>query len=181
MNTKKIYLSALLISLASLTGCQKKVIYVTPQITGQVIDKQTNKPIEGVKTIINRQALDFTDKQGQFTVPFTTVEYTVSEPNYRKTMSRGNSSFMIYKSGYEIKSYRNGGLSFTSSADGQKRYVNMGQVYLEPVPVGKEGKHETHYSTLDYCKPTQSQKEVDCMPVPRGKTYKQMSPNQPIK
>lgn len=181
MRNRTIYLPALLLSIISLLGCQSKVIYVTPQITGQVINKQTNKPIEGVKTIINRQALDYTDKQGRFTVPFTTMEYTVNEPSYQKSISMRGASFDFYKLGYEIKSYTNGGLAFTTSPDGQKSYVDMGKVYLMPVPVGMEGNNETHYLTLGYCKPTQSQREVDCIPVPEGKTYEQVSPNQPIK
>ena len=180
MNIKIAYLSVLLFSSISTLGCQKKVIYVTPQITGQVINKQTNQPIEGVKTVINSQALDYTDKQGRFTVPFTTVEYTVNEPSYQKSRSRRGASLAIFKEGYEYKSYTNGGLPFTTSADGQKRYVDMGKVYLVPVPVGKEGDYKTHYSTLNYCKPTESQREVDCIPVPEGKTYEQVSPNQPV-
>ncbi len=180
MNIKITYLSVLLFSSIGTLGCQSKVIYVTPQITGQVINKQTNQPIEGVKTVINSQALDYTDKQGRFTVPFTTVEYTVNEPNYQERRSMGGGRLAVFKEGYEYKSYRNGGLTFTTSADGQKRYVDMGKVYLMPVPVGKEGDYKTHYSTLGYCKPTQSQREVDCIPVPDGKTYEQVSPNQPV-
>ena len=104
MNNKIVCLSVLLFSSISLLGCQKKVIYATPQITGQVIDKQTNQPIEGVKTVINRQALDYTDKQGRFTVPFTTVEYTFNEPNYQESRSRRGASLAIFKEGYEYKS-----------------------------------------------------------------------------
>lgn len=180
MNIKIAYLSVLLFSSISTLGCQKKVIYVTPQITGQVINKQTNQPIEGVKTVINSQALDYTDKQGRFTVPFTTVEYTVNEPSYQKSRSRRGASLAIFKEGYEYKSYTNGGLPFTTSADGQKRYVDMGKIYLMPVTIGKEGEYKSEYLTLGYCKPTQSQREVDCIPVPDGKTYEQVSPNQPV-
>ena len=181
MNNKIVCLSVLLFSSISLLGCQKKVIYATPQITGQVIDKQTNQPIEGVKTVINRQALDYTDKQGRFTVPFTTVEYTFNEPNYQESRSRRGASLAIFKEGYEYKSYTNGGLAFTTSLDGKKRYVNMGKIYLIPVPIGKEGEYKTEYLTVGYCKPTQSQKEVDCIPVPQGKTYEQVSPNQTVR
>ena len=181
MNTKTIYLTAFLLSLASLTGCQKKVIYATPQITGQVIDKQTNLPIEGVNTGITNQASDTTDKQGRFTVPPITYEYTVISPNHRQVMSMGGARFSIGKSGYELKSYANGGLAFIPKPYTEKSYVDMGQVYLIPVPVGQERKYRTHYSTLNFCKPTESQKEVDCIPVPEGKTYEQVSPNQPIR
>ena len=180
MNIKIAYLSVLLFSSISTLGCQKKVIYVTPQITGQVIDKHTNKPIQGAEVFISNKASDSTDNKGRFTVPFITSEYTFNEPSYQERRSRRGSGLTIYKSGYEIKSYANGGLPFTTSADGQKRYVDMGKVYLVPVPVGKEGDYKTHYSTLNYCKPTESQREVDCIPVPEGKTYEQVSPNQPV-
>ena len=156
------------------------MIYATPQITGQVIDKQTNQPIEGVKTVLSSNAIDFTDAQGRFTVPPVTYEYTVKAPSHKKVMSRGGSSFMIYKPGYEIKSYANGGLASIPRAYTEKGYVDMGKVYLMPVPVGKEGDYKTYYLTLNYCKPNQSQREVDCIPVPKGKTYEQVSPNHPI-
>ena len=181
MNNKIVCLSVLLFSSISLLGCQRKVIYATSQITGQIIDKQTNMPIEGVKTIINSQALDFTDKQGRFTVPPVTYEYTANASDYREVVSRRGSSFDIYKSGYEIKSYANGGLASIPRAYTEKGYIDMGQVYLNPVPVGQEGEYETYYLTLNFCKPTQSQKEVDCIPVPEGKTYEQVSPNQLVR
>ncbi|MGE6796888.1 hypothetical protein [Psychrobacter okhotskensis] len=180
MYIKTSYLSILLFLTISTLGCQKKLVYVAPQITGQVIDKQTNQPIEGVKTVINRQALDYTDKQGRFTVPFTTVEYTFNEPSYQESRSRRGASLAIFKEGYEYKSYTNGGLAFTTSADSQKRYVNMGKIYLMPVPAGKEAEYKTEYLTVGYCKPTQSQREVDCIPVTEGKKYEQVSPNQPV-
>ena len=62
----------------------------------------------------------------------------------------------------------------------EKRYVDIGKVYLNPVPVGKEGEYETYYPTLDFCKPDELQREVDCIPVPEGKTYAEVSPNQPV-
>ncbi len=181
MENRTLYLTLFVLSLTSLTGCQKKVIYVTPQITGQVIDKQTNKPIQEAEVFISNKASDSTDNKGRFTVPFITSEYTFNEPSYQERRSRRGSGLTIYKSGYEIKSYANGGLPFTTSADGQKRYVNMGQVYLMPVPVGKERDYKNYYLTVGYCQPNQSQKEFDCIPVPEGKTYEQVSPNQPIK
>lgn len=180
MYIKIAYISVLLFSSISLISCQKKVTSVTPQITGQVVDKQTNKPIERAEAFINNKASDSTDAQGRFTVPFITSEYTFNEPSYQERRSRRGSSFTIYKSGYEIKSYANGGLAFTTSADGQKRYVDMGQVYLLPVLVSEERDSKTYYLTVGYCKPTQSQREVDCIPVLEGKTYEQVSPNQPV-
>lgn len=178
---KLLLLTTLFIAATGLAGCQNKVMHIGLQITGQVLDKRTNQPIEGVKTVLSSNAFDLTDAQGRFTVPFVTIKHAVNEPSYQQRQSGLNSSFTIFKSGYEIKSYRNGGLAFTTSPDGQKRYVDMGQVYLMPVPVGKERKYRTHYSTLNFCKPTESQKEFDCIPVPEGKTYEQVSLNQPIK
>ncbi len=181
MKMRTFYPTLLLILLVSITGCQKKVIYITPQITGQVIDKQTNRPIEGVKTVIGGPALDYTNEQGRFSVPPITSEYIFNKPNHRLTMAKGGASFTIYKSGYEIKSYANGGLSFIPNKPyTEKIYVNMGKVYLNPVPVGKEGEYETYYLTLDFCKPDESQREVDCIPVPEGKTYAEVSPNRSV-
>ena len=180
MQNRTLYLTVFVLSLASLTGCQKKVIYATPQITGQVIDKKTNQPIANVKTVIGGNAFAFTGAQGRFTVPPVTYEYTVKYPNHREVMSIGHTSFSISKPGYEIKSYANGGLASIPKPYTEKSYVNMGHIYLMPVPVGKERDYKTYYQTIDYCKPNQSQKEVDCIPVPEGKTYEQVSPNRPI-
>ena len=180
MRNRTIYLPVLLLSIISSTGCQAKVAYLTPQITGQVIDKKTNLPIANAKTVIGGNAFDMTDKQGFFNVPSFEVEYVAGEPSYSERNSIGGTSFRISKSGYEYKSYANEGLAFITSSDGQKSYVNMGKIYLMPVPVGREGEYKTHYSTLGYCKPIESQREVDYIPVPDGKNYEQVSPNQPV-
>lgn len=169
MKTVIIALTVLLLSINALVGCQQQVSYVTPQITGQVFDKQTEQPIEGVKAVINDQAYAVTDHQGQFKVPFTTIEYLFNKPSYQEVSSRGGASLLIYKPGYEIKSYTNAGMVFTSSTDGNKRYVDMGKIYLKPVAVGQEGQHDTHYSSLGYCQPNQSQKEIDCIALPTAK------------
>lgn len=49
-----------------------------------------------------------------------------------------------------------------------------------PVSVDTEREYITHYSTLHFCKPNQSQKQVNCIPVPEGKTYEQVIPNRHI-
>ena len=180
MRSKTLYISLLLLSITNLMGCHKQIIYATSEISGQIIDKKTNLPIKGVNVGISNNVSDITDKQGYFTVPPITYEYVLSSPNHRKVMSLGNASFSVAKLGYEIKSYRNGGLAFVPKPYDEKNYINMGKVYLMPVPVGTEREHMTHYSTLHFCKPNQSQKQVNCIPVPEGKTYEQVSPNQPV-
>ena len=161
-------------------GCHKKVIYATSEISGQIIDKKTNLPIKGVNVGISNNASDITDKQGYFTVPPITYNYVFIEPHYREVISRANSSFFISKDGYEVKSYTIGGLAFVAGTYYKKNHIDIGKIYLMPVPVGTEREHMTHYSTLHFCKPNQSQEEVDCIPVPEGKTYEQVSPNQPV-
>lgn len=49
-----------------------------------------------------------------------------------------------------------------------------------PVSVDTEHEYITHYSTLHFCKPNQLQKQVNCIPVPEGKTYEQVIPNRHI-
>ena len=180
MNQKILYLSLIALIPISIMGCQKKVIYATSEVSGQVIDKKTNQPIKGVVTRINSKAFDITDEQGRFTVPPNTYEYTFIEPNHREVMSRANSSFFISKDGYEVKSYAIGGLAFVSGTYHKKNHIDMGKIYLMPVPVGTERENMTHYSNLGFCKPDQLQRQVDCIPVPAGKTYEQVSPNRHI-
>ena len=166
-------------------GCQNKVIYTTPEISGQMLNGKTNQPIEGASVGINNQASDITDKQGYFMVPPITYDYTVIEPRHREVISLirslEHSTLLINRSGYEIKSYKTGGLAFIPKSYNEKSYINMGEIYLMPVPAGQESKNHTYYPTLDFCKPSQSQKKSNCISVPQGGTYKQVSPNQPIK
>ena len=137
-------------------GLSKKVIYATSAISGQLIDKKTNQPIEGVMALASSEEFDLTDKQGRFTVPPTTYEYTFNEPSHREVMSIANTSFFISKDGYEVKSYAIGGLAFVSRTYDENHHIDMGKIYLMPVPVGQESKNHTYYPTLDFCKPDQS-------------------------
>ena len=87
MNQKIICLSLIALIPIALMGCQKKVIYATSAISGQLIDKKTNQPIEGVMARASSEEFDLTDKQGRFTIPPTTYEYTFNEPSHREVMS----------------------------------------------------------------------------------------------
>ncbi|WP_367109672.1 hypothetical protein [uncultured Psychrobacter sp.] len=42
------------------------------------------------------------------------------------------------------------------------------------------GVEDDFIEDMTFCQPNESQKEVNCIPVPEGKTYEQVSPNQPI-
>lgn len=169
-----------------LTACEAKVAYMTPQIEGQVIDRKTSEPVSNVKVILTSKDFDVTDNEGKFLIPQIEYHYRVFPP---KSYDYSGAALIFIKDNYKDKSYTLGNLPSTNAAQDQesynvdiKRYIHMGKVYLIPAdPNILEMQEEIISDTLDYCPPNQSQKEVECIPVPKGMTHKQISPNQPIK
>lgn len=169
-----------------LTACEAKVAYMTPQIEGQVIDRRTSEPISDVKVILTSKDFDVTDNDGKFLIPQIEYHYRVLPP---KSYDYSGAALVFIRDNYKDKSYTLGNLPSTNAAQDQetynvdiKRYINMGKVYLTLADTSiLEMQEEIISDTLDYCQPNQSQKEFDCMPLPKGMTYRQISPNQPIK
>ena len=172
-----------------LTACEAKVAYMTPQIEGQVIDRRTSEPVSNVKVILTSKDFDVTDNDGKFLIPQIEYHYRVFPPKSYDYSDYSGAALIFIKDNYKDKSYTLGNLPSTNTAQDQesynvdiKRYINMGKVYLTPAdPNILEMQEEIISYTLDYCQPNQSQKEVECIPVPKAMTHKQVSPNQPSK
>ena len=143
--------------------------YSTPIITGQVLDKRTLQPIENASISQTTIAEAVTDSDGYFKLPSYKFSYDISTPN-----SMDTGSFSIYKEGYRRQSYWNFGLErreikHTSEVPD---HIHLGTVYLEPLPKNTaiDNKDYDYIKEINFCKSKDSQKEVNCMPLPDGVT-----------
>lgn len=159
-----------------LTACEAKVDYMTPQIKGQVVDRSTGKPINDVKVILTSRNSDITDNGGNFLIPQIEYNYRIFPPKNHDYSDYSGATLIFTKDNYKDKYYPLGNLPTTNAAQDQesynisiKRYVHMGKVYLTPVNSSiTEVQEEIISDSLDYCHPGQSQKDIECIPLPKG-------------
>ncbi|MGP5211412.1 hypothetical protein ACTXJ5_11550 [Psychrobacter alimentarius] len=158
----------------SLLSCSSEPIgyyYSTPIVTGQVLDKRTLQPIENASISQTTRAEAVTDSDGYFKLPSYKFSYDISTPN-----SMDTGSFYIYKEGYKEKDYWNFGLDALEIKHTSEvpYHIHLGTVYLEPLPknINKDDYIESNYiKEINFCNPNESQKEVNCMPLPDGVDY----------
>ncbi|MGR3899221.1 hypothetical protein FW759_07150 [Psychrobacter sp. 1176_08] len=169
-----------------LLGCQQKIAYLTPQFEGQVIDRKTDQPISDVKVFLTSRNFTNTDTFGNFLIPPVEYKYWLIGPSHDSIRNYYGVSLIFDHKSYVSKLYTIGDIPSTTKTQGNqdylqnKKFIDMGKVYLTPAdPSILEMQEEIISDTLDYCQPNQSQKEVDCIPLPEGMTYKQISLNQP--
>ena len=165
-------LSGLCLLSASLTSCQAEPTtthYLTPIITGQVLDKYTNQPITKANVLYTGNTYTQTDENGYFRLPAITTSDDVSDSAELSEMD-----ISINKKNYEGKTYSNFGIQRVKvvSISEVPEYIHMGELYLEPLPnnVGIESsyKYEQYIEDMPYCQSNESQKEVNCIPLPDG-------------
>ena len=91
---------------------------------------------------------------------------------------------MVEGDSYQRRLFNIDGIALTTPTFDMSNPVStdMGKVYFTPLA---EGEHVydrvyEYVETMTYCRPNESQREVDCIPVPKGKTYEQVSSNQPV-
>ncbi|WP_367108992.1 hypothetical protein [uncultured Psychrobacter sp.] len=170
----------------SLTACQAEPTteyYLTPIVTGQVLDKDTSEPLDGVTIIYTSREFVETNKDGFFRLP--AIKYDVSSsPDYWELNQISESSMAVHRENYRRKSYWNfvfPRLKVSRSFE-VPGYVHIGKIYLERLPSGVSTNdvEDDFIEDMTFCQPNESQKDVNCIPVPEGKTYEQVSPNQPI-
>nr|WP_317198629.1 hypothetical protein [uncultured Psychrobacter sp.] len=169
--------------IALFTACQAEPAtkyYLTPIVTGQVLDKNTGKPLGGVTIIYTSKEFVETNKDGFFRLP--AIEYNVSSsPDYWVLNQLSESSMSVYKETYKRKYYSNFGfprIKISRSFE-VPEYVHIGKIYLERLPTGisTNDVEDEYIKDMTFCQPNESQKEVNCIPVPNGMTYEQVSAN----
>lgn len=179
MNAKKTYLSALLISSIGILSCSSggpvTHYYVTPVITGQVLDKTTNKPLSNASIYENSIHQTQTDINGHFKLPAFKFSYTTSDYDVRSLNEASSGSFSIGKEGYKGTSYNKSGIKKleVKYASEVPYHVHLGKVFLEPLPEGMSANdvEDDYVESMAFCKLNESQKEVNCMPLPDGVEY----------
>jgi len=147
--------------------------YATPIITGQVLDKTTNKPIENASLLQTSADTTMTDHNGYFRLPSYKEDYTTSYTGRGiNLMTEGGLD--LYKEGYRRKFFSNSGfktleVKHTSEVP---YHIHLGKVFLEPLPEGVDinDVEDEYIDDMTFCQPNESQKEVNCMPLPDGVT-----------
>lgn len=164
------FLNILTLSVATtcLISCQSepiKTYYLTPYVTGTVLDKNTDKPIANVDVIYSSNFYTITNKKGHFELPAISVQS--DKINAWEAEQEANGNFYVNKEGYISKSYWSSGLPKIKSRDSYElpEYINIGNVYLEKQPVDNHIESQI-IEEMTFCQPHESQKEVNCIPKP---------------
>ena len=148
--------------------------YASPIITGQVLDKITNKPINNVSISQISEDSTMTDDNGYFRLPAYKDSYTPSD-NGRGLNLMSEGAFRLYKEDYVRKRFWNSGLKFLEIKYTEEvpYHIHLGKVFLEPLPegVGINDVEDDVVEKMTFCKTDESQKEVNCMPLPDGVDY----------
>ena len=176
------WLTALVTS--SCTAQEPEAFYVTPSIKGQLIDSQTDQPLSNITVYLTDDIQGISDNTGRFELhSMQKIDSDNMGKGYFKALAE-EASIMIDTQGYQRRLFAIDGMA-KSEDDNLKSpmIIDMGNIYLKPLPDGlhRYGIVFEYIETMPYCQPSQSQREVDCIPVPQGKTYEQVRPNQPIK
>lgn len=155
--------------------------HVTPTLSGQFVDSQTEQPIANVTVYLTDEYQTSSDSTGNFTLP-AMVSYGVRKRNkdYFERIYQ-YADVMVEVDGYQRKLFNVDGLALpTPDFDmTTTAAIEMGKVYLTPLPEGEQvyGKVYEYIATMSYCKPNESQRQVDCLPVTSSQNSGQVSPN----
>ena len=161
--------------LVLINGCQSGPIshyYVTPIITGQVLDKSTDKPLSNVSIYENSIHHTKTDNNGYFKLSSFKFSYTASDYDVRSLNEASEGSFSLYKEGYITKDFWNFGLKTleVKQVSEVPYHIHLGKVYLDPLPAGISinDVENDYIKKMSFCQLNESQREVNCLPLPDG-------------
>ena len=160
--------------------------YVTPALSGQLLDSVTQQPVTDVSIYLTDEHQTTSDSTGKFALPPMVVSDDMNKRRNKEQLQfiYEYADIMIESEGYQRRLVNVDGMALPTPAldINTPVSINMGSVYLTPLAEGEHVYDRVYQYTemMRYCKPTESQKEIDCIPVPEGKTYEQVSPNRPI-
>lgn len=160
-----IWLTALVTT--SCTAQEPEVFYVTPSIKGQLIDKLTDQPLSNITVYLTDDIQDISDDTGRFELPaMQQIALDDIQVDYLAAIAN-DANIMIDTQGYQRRLFAIDGMA-QPKGNNLKTLVtiDMGNIYLKPLPSGmhRYGTVFEYIDNIPYCKPTQSQKEVDCIP-----------------
>ncbi len=155
--------------------------HVTPALSGQFVDSQTEQPIANVTVYLTDEYQTNSDSTGQFTLPsMASFGVRNRNKNYFKRIYK-YANVMVESDGYQRRLFNVDGMALpTSTFDiSTPTSIDMGKVYLTPLSKGEHvyGRVYQYIEKMPYCSPTQSQKQVDCIPVTSSQNSGQVSPN----
>lgn len=139
---KKIFeTSLILFLLAFFTACTPNYYYLKPEVSGQIYDQKTKKPLSnksgyiGYDLGLEEDKKVKTDSQGRFKITPKIQSYYFFRPNMKK-LSMSAPQIYINFEGYRtnIYDYSNGQTENVGDNSDEKTLekVNIGIVYLEP-------------------------------------------------
>lgn len=115
-------------------GCSAKTIYLTPVISGQLLDEETKQPIVDkgrIFTIIKNDGSNIakTDRNGRFY-----VEAIESKPLSESIYRSRPTTITFNVEGYKIKRINYNGYELTPKTNSRevKTTLDIGKVYLQP-------------------------------------------------
>lgn len=130
---KKMKINLILLFLILLTACTPNY-YLKPEITGQLYDNRTKKPITNTLGYIgfslNEDTTIKTSNEGKFKITPEVQKYYIFRPNWKK-LSASAPYIYIYFEGYQSKTYD------YSDTDLKDIKENSAEKILEKVDVGK--------------------------------------------
>ena len=166
------------------TAQEPEAFYVTPSIKGQLIDSQTDQPLSNITVYLTVDIQGISDNTGRFELhSMQKIDSDNMGKGYFKALAE-EASIMIDTQGYQRRLFAIDGMA-KSEDDNLKSpmIIDMGNIYLKPLPDGlhRYGIIFEYIETMPYCQPSQSQKEVECIPVPKALTHTQVSSIQTSK
>ena len=171
----KLYKSIAFISVftLSLSACLTPVAteyYVTPALLGQFIDSKTQQPIANVSVYLTDDYQTSSDSTGKFDLPPMIVFDSKTWDKDHFTQIYKYADVMVEGEGYQRRLFNIDGIALpTPTFDiNTPVSINMGEIYLTPLAQSEHvyDRVYDYIKTMPYCQPSQSQKAVDCVPVP---------------
>ncbi len=148
--------------------------YVTPALSGQLLDSETQQPVTNVNLYLTDEYQTNADSTGKFNLPPMVVSDDMNMRRNQEDFHRiyQYADMMVEGDGYQRRLFNIDGIALPTPIFDIHAPVtiDMGKVYLTPLA---EDEHVydrvyEYIETMTYCKPNESQKEVNCIPVPEG-------------
>ncbi|HEM7308754.1 hypothetical protein [Acinetobacter baumannii] len=124
------------------SGCTKKILYLTPEITGYIYDSKTHKPLSNQSGDMGFNGRTDSDNakvnlksDGSFTIPAVTATYYFIKPDVKQYTNFPSEIFVSFKN-YQPKiidyseAYNQQVPEDMSSFSHYKK-INLGKIYLD--------------------------------------------------
>lgn len=132
----------ILLCILSISSCEKKTLYITPEISGYIYNNTTKEPLKNASGYINFFIPDKNTPQiklnsnGSFTIPPLTDHYYFIRPNVRKYTNYDPQIYIYFKN-YQGKIFDYSNFSWKQIPSESRGYshfkkIDLGIIYLDP-------------------------------------------------